>query len=335
MSGLMRTTSRSESENHFFGQLTNRHLSFIEFLSHFDTEMDSQRFKYGKNTHDSKYTTPDFRTHLQVEKEAAERYTHTLFYDVQDEIYASLFHCCSLSVQEDDTSFNYVIRDTKADYKLNGVSVQVKYEVTYVPSTCLINCSCLKYEGYGLLCRHIFYVLRLSKVYHFPRKYMQRRWSKNALPSKLVGRPMDAASSSNPAECVNGVLREIYVNVEDSVTRLVTDIEKLHTYKDELAALLEQLKIDIPNPPEMNKKELYAAALGVTEPEQVNIVAPICHNKGSVSTKRLQTQAEIAMVQSKKTPRQCKYCRQYGFHDSCNCPKKDEDMADQENDSSE
>ncbi|GJT80848.1 F-box domain containing protein [Tanacetum coccineum] len=39
--------------------------------------------------------------------------------------------------------------------------------------------------------------------------------------SKLVGRPMDAASSSNLAECVNGVLREIYVNVEDSVTRLI------------------------------------------------------------------------------------------------------------------
>ncbi|GKA31866.1 hypothetical protein Tco_0718233, partial [Tanacetum coccineum] len=87
---------------------------------------------------------------------------------------------------------------------------------------------------------------------------------------------------------------------EDSVTRLVTDIEKLHTYKDELAALLEQLKIDIPNP--RNEQE------GI---------------------------AEIAMIQSNKTPRQCKYCLQYGFHDSRNCPKKDADMADQENNSSE
>ena len=78
MSGLMRTTSRSESENHFFGQLFNPHLSLIEFLSHFDTAMDSQRFKYGKNTQNSKYTTPEFKTHLEVEKEAAELYTHTL-----------------------------------------------------------------------------------------------------------------------------------------------------------------------------------------------------------------------------------------------------------------
>ena len=130
MSGLMRTTSRSESENHFLGQVTNPHLSLIEFLSHFDTAMDSQRFKYGKNTHDSKYTTPDLKTHLQVEKEASQLYTHTLFYDVQDEIWASLYHCCSLQVRQHDTSFAYVIRDTEADYKINGVLVEVKYEVT-------------------------------------------------------------------------------------------------------------------------------------------------------------------------------------------------------------
>ena len=131
MSGLMRTTSRSESENHFFGQLFNPHLSLIEFLSHFDTAMDSQRFKYGKNTHDSKYTTPEFKTHLEVEKEAAELYTHTVFYDVQDEICESLFHCFSLSVQQDATSHTYMIRDIEADYTtIHGVSVESKYEVS-------------------------------------------------------------------------------------------------------------------------------------------------------------------------------------------------------------
>ena len=198
-----------------------------------------------------------------------------------------------------------------------------------MPARCDINCSCLKYECYGLLCRHIFYVLRLSKVFHFPRKYLQRRWSKYALPKKIVSRPMDVASLSNPVECVNGVLREIYSTVEDSVTRLVTDIQKLHIYKDDLDTLLEQVKIDIPNAPEMNKKELYAAALGVKEPETVNIVAPECRNKGSVSLKRHQTQAEIALIQSNKPPRLCNYCETYGYHDSRNCPKKKADLDGQ------
>ncbi|PWA68284.1 FAR1 DNA binding domain, Zinc finger, SWIM-type, MULE transposase domain, FHY3/FAR1 family [Artemisia annua] len=311
-------------------KLFNPHLSLIEFLSHFDTAMDAQRFKYGKNTHDSKYTTPDFKTHLQVEKEAAELYTQTVFYDVQDEIFESLFHCCSLSVQEDGTSLTYLIRDTEADYTtIHGVTVEAKYEVKYVAATCDIKCTCLKYECYGLLCRHIFYVLRLSKVFHFPRKYLQQRWSKYAMPNKSVTRPVDVASLSNAVECVNGVVREIYGTVEDSVTRLVTDIQKLHIYKNDLDTLLEQVKIDIPNAPEMSKKELYAAALGVKEPEVVNIVAPECRNKGSVSLKRHQTQAEIAMIQSNKPPRHCNYCDTYGYHDSRNCPKKKADLDEQ------
>ncbi|GKB88157.1 FAR1 DNA binding domain, zinc finger, SWIM-type, MULE transposase domain containing protein [Tanacetum coccineum] len=62
MSGLMCTTSSSESENHFFGQLTSTRLSLVEFIG------------------------------LLVEKEAVELYTTTLFYDVQEEIYSSLMH---------------------------------------------------------------------------------------------------------------------------------------------------------------------------------------------------------------------------------------------------
>ena len=130
MSGLMRTTSRSESENHFLGQITNPNLSLVEFLSHYDTAIDSQRFIYGKNTHNSNYTTPDLKTHLQVEKDAAQLYTITLFYDVQEEIWSSLYHCCSLSVQESDTCSTFLIRDTQADYRINDSWVQGKYEVT-------------------------------------------------------------------------------------------------------------------------------------------------------------------------------------------------------------
>ncbi|GJZ84741.1 hypothetical protein Tco_0650080 [Tanacetum coccineum] len=109
-----------------------------------------------------------------------------------------------------------------------------------------------------------------------------------------------------PVECVNGVLREIYGNVKDSVTHLVTNIQKLHIYKDELATLLEQVKIDIPNALEINKKELYVVALGANEPAQVEIVSLIYHNKGTVSVKRQQTQAEKAMIQSNRNPRTTK-----------------------------
>ena len=76
-------------------------------------------------------STPDFKTHLQVEKEASKLHTHThLVYDVHDGIFASLYHCCSIHVQQDDTSSTYVIHDIEVDYKIQGLSLEVTYEVT-------------------------------------------------------------------------------------------------------------------------------------------------------------------------------------------------------------
>ncbi|GKF07554.1 FAR1 DNA binding domain, zinc finger, SWIM-type, MULE transposase domain containing protein, partial [Tanacetum coccineum] len=125
MSGLIRTTSRSESENHFFGQITNTHLSLVEFVSHYDTTMDSQRFIYGKNNHDSMYTMPDLKT------------------DLLEEIYSSLMNCYALNVHEGESHRHFMIRDTGADFEYKGVVIEVKYEVNYVPSEGKINCSCL------------------------------------------------------------------------------------------------------------------------------------------------------------------------------------------------
>ncbi|GKC01720.1 FAR1-related sequence 5-like protein isoform X1 [Tanacetum coccineum] len=249
MSGLMRTTSRSESENHFFGQITSTRLSLVEFVSHYDTAMDSQRFIYGKNNHDSMYTTPDLKTDLLVEKEAAELYTRTLFYDVQEEIYSSLMNCYALNVHEGESHRHFVIRDTGADFEYKGVVVEVKYEVNYVPSEGKINCSCLRYECYGLLCRHIFYVLRLSKVHNFPKSYLQKRWSKNAMPHKSVGRTVEVGSSSNAVNDSDSLIRDIYGKVEESVNRLVGDFDRLQLYRDAQDALLKKAKSDIPNPP--------------------------------------------------------------------------------------
>ncbi|CAH1432828.1 unnamed protein product [Lactuca virosa] len=64
--GLMRTTSRSEGENYFYGLMTNADLHLIEFVSHFETAMEAQRFVQRKNNHDSRYTNPEIITKLLI-----------------------------------------------------------------------------------------------------------------------------------------------------------------------------------------------------------------------------------------------------------------------------
>ncbi|CAH9098786.1 unnamed protein product [Cuscuta europaea] len=45
MAGLLRTTSRSESENIFFNEFTNSNFSLVEFYMQFESALDSQRHK--------------------------------------------------------------------------------------------------------------------------------------------------------------------------------------------------------------------------------------------------------------------------------------------------
>ncbi|XP_023747709.1 protein FAR1-RELATED SEQUENCE 4-like [Lactuca sativa] len=65
-SGLMRTTSRSKTENYFYWLLSNLDLHLIEFSFHFDTTLEGKRCIQRKNDHDSRYTKPDFKTGLKL-----------------------------------------------------------------------------------------------------------------------------------------------------------------------------------------------------------------------------------------------------------------------------
>ncbi|GJY66798.1 hypothetical protein Tco_0469036 [Tanacetum coccineum] len=158
----------------------------------------------------------------------------------------------------------------------------------------------------------------MSRVYRFPRQYLQRRWSKNAMLVKSVNKSHDVASGSK-SESVDCVLREIYNNVEQSVTHLVGDLEKLHLYKDTQTTLMEKAKTDVPNPPKMNTNAVYASTLGVTEPEENTILPPNdINNKGNRIWTRLKSKSEIAMNLSDRPKRLCRSCLKYTNHDSRN-----------------
>nr|GEW06447.1 FAR1 DNA binding domain, zinc finger, SWIM-type, MULE transposase domain, FHY3/FAR1 family [Tanacetum cinerariifolium] len=174
MAGLMRTTSRSESENHFFGKWTSPHLTLMEFLSHYDTTIEYQRYIECKNDHDSRYKNPKLKTDLLMEKEASIFYTLTLFFDVQDEIYASYSHCMLVNVVQVDNAEKYAIHDMQAKNRIRGDNNFDVYQVDFYKSEMEVKCSCKHYKAYGLLCRQIFYVLRMNNIKEFPQKYLNK-----------------------------------------------------------------------------------------------------------------------------------------------------------------
>ncbi|VFQ65007.1 unnamed protein product [Cuscuta campestris] len=131
MGGLLRTTSRSESENSFFDDFTGQNFSLVELLMQFESAMDSQRHKNADYNADDEACYPEFKTPLDIEKHASSVYTLTIFYDVQAEICAACFSCRVLQVEElDDQHNQYLVKDNR------GMTFTVEYSRIQGTTTC-------------------------------------------------------------------------------------------------------------------------------------------------------------------------------------------------------
>ncbi|XP_022019163.1 protein FAR1-RELATED SEQUENCE 1-like [Helianthus annuus] len=87
LSRLMRTTSRSESENHFFGQVCNSKSTLVEFITHYETKINAQRYSLRENDHKTRYKRPELKSNYNVlENQASEIYTKSIFLDIQVEL---------------------------------------------------------------------------------------------------------------------------------------------------------------------------------------------------------------------------------------------------------
>ncbi|XP_074288135.1 protein FAR1-RELATED SEQUENCE 5-like [Silene latifolia] len=173
LGGLMRTTSRSESKNHFFSNFTNPNLTLVEFWMRFESAMDTQRWAQSKLIAQSKYSFPDLATPLDLEKHAAETYTPRIFEEFKVEIKAACFTCAIGDKQKDKNHAILYIdvkdRERKKDYKVGYKTAEVK-----------LVCNCKKFERHGILCRHILCVLKDYGFEKIPSEYLLNRWSKLA-----------------------------------------------------------------------------------------------------------------------------------------------------------
>ncbi|XP_021975117.1 protein FAR1-RELATED SEQUENCE 5-like [Helianthus annuus] len=145
VSGLMRTTSRSESENHFFCQVANLQLTLVEFMNHFDGSMDVQRFNHRKNDHISIYTEPNNWSKTTLKADAAKIYTRSIFFDQQTEIYGTISECLPMDTKIEVDQLRISLKDFKAhgegflevdakdeQYKAKQIACEIMYTGEYL-----------------------------------------------------------------------------------------------------------------------------------------------------------------------------------------------------------
>nr|GEZ51366.1 FAR1 DNA binding domain, zinc finger, SWIM-type, MULE transposase domain, FHY3/FAR1 family [Tanacetum cinerariifolium] len=160
--------------------------------------------------------------------------------------------------------------------------------VLYCSSDIKLTCSCKRYELYGLLCRHILYVLRMNNVKEFPREYVLDKWFKFDDNVWVDTFAVVCESRSDAG------IRAIHRIVKDTVDRLVLFKDKLDLYTLELFDLLVKAEDDVLVLMRANIKDTFCSMLGVIDPERVVTKVPRnSKNKGTGSHTRWKNMEEL------------------------------------------
>ncbi|KAL4579766.1 hypothetical protein LXL04_015931 [Taraxacum kok-saghyz] len=314
LSGLMRTTSRSEAENRFFVSLSNTDMHLIEFVSGFETAMDSQRHVQRKNDHLSRYTVPEYKSKLKMEEDALKIFTRSIFFEIQIEITSSIVSCYAFKMEDAGEVTKYNIKDTDKDVKRTG-----DYEVIFIKSEITAKCSCTSFETKEKLCRHCIHVLRMSGVQHFPQNYAPRRWRNDVVPRTTHG--YKELGRCKEADDIEAIVRELHASVDYCVDRLSSNLEKLCLYRDTQKCLKTKVDEDTVGEQPMSNKAFIEIVIGVRQNSDIQVKVPEgVRNKGS--KQRLITEKERAIIIAKKGSRRCGGCGEYVEHNARTCPNK-------------
>ncbi|XP_023740620.2 protein FAR1-RELATED SEQUENCE 5-like [Lactuca sativa] len=245
---LMKTTLRSESVNSFFNKYSNSGNLLIYFMMNYDTAIGKQRNAQQKLEHDTKNAKHEMTLPSGLLEHAAAVYTK------------------KISMR------------SKRKYLKQPDTVELKLPKKEV------KCSCNHFIRTGILCRHIFVVLKNNHIEEIPEQYILRRWRRDAISSHLLA------------------MKHVSMEVEDDTFKLLTE---------------EAMEFGSSNQTSSdNDEEEIIRMLGIRSiPDEINIHPPASiRTKGSGTKKRMVSAIEKAVAEAKKKTRMCTGCNQYVNH---------------------
>ena len=110
MSGLMKTTSRSESINAFFRVFAKFWDDLVFFINKFDQAIEEQRMRHCELEVETRTTVPRMLSPSKIEAQLSEAYTRTIFLEVQKELNKAVWYCSLKCVEERDDVKVYQIK---------------------------------------------------------------------------------------------------------------------------------------------------------------------------------------------------------------------------------
>lgn len=117
LSGLMRTTSRSESANAAFGKTAHWGNNLIKFFSSLESTMDRQRHNQCFLDHTSNTSTIKAKLSLKIIEHASKVYTNAIFKKVLHEIEESFYSCSQDSAMREELVDMLVVMELRDSIK--------------------------------------------------------------------------------------------------------------------------------------------------------------------------------------------------------------------------
>nr|KAJ0186836.1 hypothetical protein LSAT_V11C900499280 [Lactuca sativa] len=276
MHGLMKTTSRFESVNSFFNKYSHHGNFLLYFMVNYDTTIGKQC-----NTQRPKV------------------YTNTIFAEIRKEIYKGAWNCSIDSVE--NINGWQVVMITHLD-KRRHVKTKCKVELKLPEKE--VKCTCDLFKRMGILCRHVFAVLKNHHIEEIPEQYILRRWRRDIISSHLLVSKNGLVGMEDETF---KLLTKEYSNMEYSLERLKNDKEKLEDFVKTTRTMRSVMEHDPVNNVALDESdEVVFRLFGVSIPEDIDInVPPVIHNKGSGTKKRMVSASERATTSSKSGSRRC------------------------------
>ncbi|CAL1394878.1 unnamed protein product [Linum trigynum] len=171
----MKSTQRSESMNNVLKKYLKPKHNMTYFFDHYARLVEDRRYNELLAEFKMRDTSPGLQVDVEMLRHASEVYTPKVFKMFQQE-FVKVWDCTIDKINKTEVQVEYKVR-----YAGRGTEHFVRFEFL----SQAVDCSCKKFECVGILCAHALKVLDKKNIKQIPKRYILKRWTKDAKDGDL------------------------------------------------------------------------------------------------------------------------------------------------------
>ncbi|KAK1356703.1 hypothetical protein POM88_049959 [Heracleum sosnowskyi] len=296
----------------FFSHFVQKGDTLSEFYLCYESAIERQRYNNKKLNHTDDIM-PRPISKKKIEMDAAEMYTRTMFYRIQEEILAG-------GGDIEIESWN-LVDGVKTILIKDPISLSKSFEISLNLETQDIDCSCKMFMRIGYLCSHAFFFLGISGIHHIPRQYVSNRWLKKAEERFSMLDLGDIPEPMSREKAQRQKAKDCWFEFQGCISSASGNQDHIDYIHKVLKLMGNNIKLSQRKGNSRLDDESVEDLIGSKIVEETTILPPNqSNNKGC--RKRITSSAEKSIGGKRRQMREYKTCKKMAYHDSRNCPTK-------------